>query len=312
MIAYLKFEPNYRKFEEVTAERWLRRWMGDRTWHTVWEPLFRAKFSDHYDRVSMAWFWARIYCRTPRLGYIRGGFQQMYEALGSRIRARGGTIRLGEAVQSIESGDGGQVVVETDRGTDRFDRLLVTLPTRLFAGMAPGLSPEWRAAYDWGDWLGAHCVILGLDRPLTDVYWLNINDPGYPFLALVDHANLMPSEDYGGLHPVYFGNYLPMSSPRYQQSDDEIVRDFLPAIQRINPAFDPSWIKQRWVFKAPYAQPVVTSDYHRHIPPHTTPIPNVYLANMFQVYPQDRGQNYSVRMATRVAQMIAASASTAR
>ena len=62
------------------------------------------------------------------------------------------------------------------------------------------------------------------------------------------------------------------------------------------------------VFAAPYAQPIVTVDYHNHIPPHETPLPNVFMANMFQVYPQDRGQNYSVRMANQVAELILRSA----
>jgi len=35
----------------------------------------------------------------------------------------------------------------------------------------------------------AHCLVLGPDRPLTPVYWLNVNDPGFFFMALVKHAN---------------------------------------------------------------------------------------------------------------------------
>ena len=122
----------------------------------------------------------------------------------------------------------------------------------------------------------------------------------------------MPSSDYGGLHPIYLGNYLPMSSHRFTQTDAEILSDYLPHLKRINPGFDQSWVKASWVFKAPYAQPVVTLDYPRHIPGHVTPLPNVYMANMFQVYPQDRGQNYSVKMAHEVAELMLRSVPTAR
>ena len=48
----------------------------------------------------------------------------------------------------------------------------------------------------------------------------------------------------------------------------------------------------------------VTVDYHKHIPPHETPLPGVYLANMFQVYPEDRGQNYSIKLANKVVDMV--------
>lgn len=304
VVASLKLTKDYHRFEGVTAESWLRRMMGERATALLWEPLFRAKFWQYHDRVAMSWFWARIYCRTPQLGYMRGGFQQLYDRLDERIRALGGRIELGREVKSVASDADGSVRVVTDAGDESFDRVLATLPTRLFAQLAQGLPSDWLDRYDWGDWLGAHCVVLGLDRPLTDVYWLNVNDPGYPFLALVDHGNFMPPSDYGGLFPLYLGNYLPMSNERFRQTDAEILADYLPTLKRINPAFDEGWVKQSWVFKAPYAQPVVTSEYRHHIPPHATPLRNVYLANMFQVYPQDRGQNYSVRMANDVARII--------
>ena len=96
------------------------------------------------------------------------------------------------------------------------------------------------------------------------MYWLNINDRDLPFLALVEHTNFLPPEDYGGLHLVYLGNYLPMDHPLFGQSDEEIVSTYLAAIRHIRPDVDLSWVKQHWVFRAPFAQPIVTTDYLRH------------------------------------------------
>jgi protoporphyrinogen oxidase len=173
--------------------------------------------------------------------------------------------------------------------------------------LAEDLPADYTARYDYGDFFGAHAVILGLNRQLLDgVYWLSVHDRDFPFLAVVEHTNYMPREDYGGLHVVYLGNYLPMSDPLFRRDDAEVLAEFLAALGRINPAFSQDWVVESHVFKAPYAQPIVTVDYHEHIPPHETPLPGVYLANMFQVYPQDRGQNYSVRMANQVAQQILA------
>jgi hypothetical protein len=56
------------------------------------------------------------------------------------------------------------------------------------------------------------------------------------------------------------------------------------------------------MFAAPFAQPIVTTDYRAHIPPFHTPVPGLHLANMFQVYPHDRGQNYSVALAQALVQ----------
>jgi protoporphyrinogen oxidase len=89
---------------------------------------------------------------------------------------------------------------------------------------------------------------------------------------------------------VYLGNYLPMTDPLYAERDEQVLERYYRALRQINPAFDPSWVTEYRIFKAPYAQPIVTVGYPDRVPPHTTPIANLYLANMSQVYPQDRGR----------------------
>jgi hypothetical protein len=90
----------------------------------------------------------------------------------------------------------------------------------------------------------------------------------------------------------------------FRQSKEEVLRQYLPHLKRINPHFSPDWVTESWMFAAPFAQPIVTREFPAHIPPHETPLPNLWLANMFQVYPQDRGQNYSVAMAERLVKRI--------
>jgi protoporphyrinogen oxidase len=301
-MAYLKLDPNYQRFEGQTAEEWIKRWMGQRVYEIVWRPLLESKFGEHYQKIAMPWLWSRVYCRSLALGYLRGGFYQLYTRLYERVCALGGDVQTSQTVERIEAMADGRVRVLVNGQSREFDRVICTLPTRLFMKLAVGLPEDYRRRYDWGDYQGAHCVVLSLKRPLTDVYWLSINDPGFPFLVLVEHANYVPVSDYGGERLVYLGNYLPMSDRRFSMSDQEILDWFLPYLAKINPAFDRSWVKRSWVFQAPFAQPIVTVDYHEHIPPHETPIPGLYLANMFQVYPQDRGQNYSIAMGFRVAE----------
>jgi len=104
---------------------------------------------------------------------------------------------------------------------------------------------------------------------------------------------------------VYLGNYRPMTDPLFTASKETILREFLPALARINPAFQSSWVQESWSFAAPFAQPIVTTDYRAHIPPFETPLPGLYVANMFQVYPHDRGQNYSIELAQRLVKTLA-------
>jgi len=306
--AYLKAESNYHRLEGQTAASWIKRYMGQEAYRVFWGPLLQAKFGDYAEQIAMPWFWSRVHLRSQRLGYVRGGFFRLYERLAETLTQGGAETLLNTEVRSIKS-DGSGVHVETSSGVMDFDQVLATTPSRVFMRLAPDLPDDYRARHDYGDFYGAHAVILGLNHQLMDgTYWLNIHDEGYPFLTVVEHTNYMPSADYGGLHVVYLGNYLPMSSPLFKRTSEEVLAEFLPALKRVVPAFDESWVVESHVFAAPYAQPIVTVDYHEHIPPHETPLPGVYLANMFQVYPEDRGQNYSVKMANNVsARMIEAS-----
>ena len=304
-LAALKAMPTPHMLEGKTAAEWTKRWMGANAFEVVWEPLLRGKFGDAAPEIAMSWFWARVHDRTQSLGYIRGGFQQLYDWIAGEVRRLGGETRFGTVVTSVQT-DRGDLVVQTNDGIERFERVVSTLAPRLTARLIPNLSATWRARYEWGRAYGAHCVVLALDRPLTSVYWLNVNDRGFPFMALVEHTNYMSAADYGNRHIVYLGNYRPMDDPLMRATQGEVLDSFLPHLSRINAAFDESWVKQAWLFAAPFAQPIVTTEYRYHIPPLKTPVKNLWMANMFQVYPHDRGQNYSMALAERlVARMLA-------
>ncbi|MBI3969270.1 MAG: NAD(P)/FAD-dependent oxidoreductase [Chloroflexi bacterium] len=296
MLAYLKVEWDVRRLEGKTAAPWIRQWMGKPAYDVLWGPLLKSKFGPLAEEIALPWFWARVHDRTTELGYIRGGFQLLYNRLVERIRELGGEIRLGATVTLVTKQDE-WLRVATDVGDFTFDRVVSTLPTRLTCRLAPELPEDYRLKYDWGQAYGAHVLILALRRRLTRSYWLNVNDPGYPFMALVEHTNYMPPADYGDRHLIYLGNYRPMDDPLFTMDKKAVLAELLPHLARLNPRFDQSWVTESWLFRAPFAQPIVTTEYREHIPPFDTPILGLYVANMFQVYPHDRGQNYSVALA---------------
>jgi protoporphyrinogen oxidase len=302
VMAFLKVvNPNL--LEGKVADAWLSRWMGKRTYGMLFEPLFVGKFGNLYQQIALPWFWARLHDRTTQLGYMSGGFQPLYERLVERIQQAGGKVLLGTRVEKAEQADGSWNVVSSE-GTFSFDRVISTLPTRLTCRLIPALPTDYRERYDWGQAYGAHCLILALDRQLTDSYWINICDAGYPFTSLVEHTNLRRPAEYGGRHLIYLGNYRPMNDPLLVKSKEAVLAEFLPHIKRIVPRFDETWVQESWIFKAAYAQPIVTTDYRQHIPPLHTPLENLWVANMFQVYPHDRGQNYSLELAEMLVQQL--------
>lgn len=309
-LAYLRLLPSAERLEGQTAAAWIRRRMGRRAYDVVWGPLLRGKFGELAEEIAMPWFWARVHDRTAELGYLAGGFQRLYDRLAEQIQALGGELWLGREVREIRAAPvGGLLVMHAPAGvgigtgTDEalhVDRVVSTLAVRLTCRLAPELPADYRSRHEWGQAYGAHCLVLALDRPLTDSYWMNVSDPGYPFMALVEHTNYMDPADYRGRHLVYLGNYRPMDDPLLGTPTREVVEQFAPHLARINPAFTTDWVTDAWSFAAPFAQPIVTVDYRDHIPPFETPVPGLYVASMFQVYPHDRGQNYSIDLAERL------------
>ncbi|MGW1784305.1 NAD(P)/FAD-dependent oxidoreductase [Streptomyces sp. NPDC002143] len=303
--AWLKVVRDGEKFNDRTALSWVRKWAGRRATEAVWEPLLRGKFGDRADQVSMAWLWARVHCRTFELGYLDGGFERVYATLRDRIAERGGKVEFGKRMETIrQDGEDGPVTVRTADGAEyTFDQLIVTTPQPAFAKAAdvPADDAVWRNQY-----LGATCFVLELDRSAIPYYWLNINEPDFPFLAVVEHTQMIDRAQYGGRHILYVGNYVERDDWRFTTDPAELLDRYLPYLQRLNPQFDRSWI-QDWHFsRAPFAQPVVTPEYKALIPGHGTHLSRVTLATMSQIYPQDRGQSYSVELGHKAARIAGA------
>jgi protoporphyrinogen oxidase len=190
-----------------------------------------------------------------------------------------------------------------------FDQVLMTTPNIITKKIAPSLPAPYVAVMDTVRYQWATCLVLALDRPLSDFYWLSIGDE-LPFVACVEHTNFMPVERYGGKHVVYLSNYVPPDHPVLKMDADEVFQSYLAGVRRINGDFDPSWVQEKWLFKDPGGQPVITTHYSRSIPDMRTGIDGLYLSNTTQVYPEDRGQNYSLLLGEKVAAMMDADGRT--
>jgi len=146
--------------------------------------------------------------------------------------------------------------------------------------------------------------VLVLDRPLSHVYWLNIADRAVPFVAVIEQTNFIGPEHYGGNHIAYIANYLARQDRLFSLKDTELLEEYLPHLRKINPQFDRSWIKEWHYHREEAAQPVIATHYSQRIPPFQTPYKNLYLANTTQIYPEDRGTNYSVRLGRQMAKLL--------
>ncbi len=316
VILYLQHTRNWRAFERTTADAWIPRWAGRQAYEVLWRALLSGKFGDAYEQVSMAWFWGKVYLRggsrkglgAERLGYPEGSFQVLTDALVESIRRQGGVLHTATPVRRIlpEEGRARYLLLEGGTQAGPFDAIVATVPSPAFLEMVPELPEPYVRLVAGIRYQVALCLVLQLRRPLSPIYWLNISDPESPFVGAIEHTNYIPPEVYGGRHILYLTNYLAPGHPYLGCSKEELLAHYLPGIRRINPAFTPDWVEELWLFQDPGAQPVVTPHYSQRIPSHRTPIPGLYLANTTQIYPEDRGTNYSVRLGRKIAREVMA------
>ncbi|MBI2856588.1 MAG: FAD-dependent oxidoreductase, partial [Chloroflexi bacterium] len=226
-----------------------------------------------------------------------------------RIKELGGEVHLSTPVRSITVEDGRATGLEVpgERGgtvSRPFDAVLATTPSYVFPRLVPSLPQDYVKRLQGVTYLAAVLVILVLKEPLSHIYWLNIADRSIPFVGLIEQTNFVDPSLYGGKHILYISNYLGEDSPLFHMKDSDLLEEYIPHLQKINPRFDRSWIEEWHYHKVAAAQPIIGTNYSQRIPDHRTPIRNLYLANTTQVYPEDRGTNYRVRMGKHVAGLI--------
>lgn len=301
---------DYKDFENITASSWIQANAGRKVYEKVWKPLLITKFQDQFENVSMAWFWGKIKLRGTSnekgrevLGYIDGSTGNLIRRLEEEIAVRGSKIFLNCHVNHIDKKDVFQV--NTSRGMFSFDRIICTSPMPEFIRIAKNILPaDYTAREDEIKYTAVTCMILILDRQFTKYYWLNIGDAAIPFGGLIEHTNLLGCERYGGDHILYISNYVFEDSIYCKMDADEMLDKYIPYLKSINPSFEKSWVKNKFLFKDRYAQPVIKTGYSKIKPGFETPVKGLYISNMCCIYPEDRGMNYAVRDGMGVSGML--------
>jgi protoporphyrinogen oxidase len=304
----------WRELEDLTAEEWLVRLGGREVYDVVWRPLLEGKFGPYAGEISAVWFWNKLKLRGGSRGkggeevlaYYKGGFAALAEQLARSICSNGGMIRLECRVVNLLARDGLVAGVTTEQGPLDADAVLATPALPIVADLVePHVAPEYVSDLRRINYLANICVVLELDRSLSETYWLNVNDPGFPFVGVIEHTNFEPAESYNGRRLVYLSKYLPETDELYLMPDDDVIRFCLEHLRRMFPALQTEWVLAAHVWRARYAQPIVVRRYGEMIPAVETPLPGLYLSSMAQVYPEDRGTNYAIREGRAAGQKVA-------
>jgi protoporphyrinogen oxidase len=277
----------------ITARDFVESRLGERIYHSFFEPLLKSKFGQNADLVSAAWLISRVAIRSDRgvsgehLGYIKGGFSVFIDRLIRFARERGCQIRNGNPVTSVV-----QITSSSKAGWEIngefFDIVIGTVSPRILQGLGvPGIPSI--------PYQGAACLTLALTRDVTKgIYWLNITDPA-PYGAVVSHTNFAPFEWYGE-HIVYLASYF--SGEPDPAIQEKMLSDFCTKF-----SVDPGEIRWSRIAIDSEAGPLYLTGYRDHL---TNPtVPGLFLAGMFspENYPE-RSIEGSVRAAKRVVEGI--------
>ena len=333
-VLRLTARTDWERMDDIGALDWLRRASGDRALESVWTPLMLGKFGDDSERIPLAWLWSKFRLRRKlrgsgatkeQLGYPRGSFHAICQALAADIRKLGGEIIVDREVLRVTQ-DG-----VDDRGEPRYvlqcagpgayrkrsgespaeaalegraDVVLLTTPTFITRRLA-----DWPADYAarLDDWTYETAVVLLLElrRQYSPTYWTNIADTNVPFLGLVEHTNLVPAERYPARY-LYVSNYVAGGDPLTKMNTEALLDHYVAALGLMNPRFDRRDVLRYWSFREEAAQPIPRIGNRHRILPFASPRRGLYLANTTQIYPEDRGTNYAARIGREVAERIAA------
>ena len=304
---------NWQELEDKTAAEWLKQLGGEKVYQVIWEPLLKGKFGPVAEQISAVWFWNKLKLRggsrgkggEERLAYFKGGFVALAEALAERIQAQGGKVITNSKVAIIQPA-AKRWQISSSTGESTVDHVIVTTALPIFADIIQDwASSDYLASLRRINYLANVCLVLQLKHSLSNTYWLNVNDPSFPFVGVIEHTNFELPESYAGRHIVYLSKYLPHTDVLYQMNANQMLDYALPYLQKMFPALQRDWVLDHHLWKARWSQPVVEKHYSRLIPAEQGPKPGLHLCSMAQIYPEDRGTNYAIREGRSIGKRLA-------
>ena len=310
---------NWRALEQIPVVRWLEKLSGKRATANIWTPLLRAKFDGSFDDVPATYIWSRLVRMTDtrdkaskeQMVSLRGGYMELVKRLVAAIESKGGEVRCGATVEQLLVEDGRVTGLRVDGEEIASDNVVLTLQTP----MARKLLPAEAAAADaqWSQlesYLGIVCMLLVLKRSLTPYYTLNITDSRIPFTGVIETTNLIGPENMGGYHLVYLPKYVAPGSPYARMDNEQLIPEFLGHLRTMFPDLTDDDIAAVRVGRERYVEPLHPVGATDRIPPITSPIEGLFLANTTQIYPQLTNGEASVRFAEHIAAEVQRSASS--
>lgn len=297
---------DWETLDKISAKDWFEAWSGTKAYDRLWRRLMDLKFYEFADEVSAAWIWQRIKrignsrksLFEERLGYINGGTETLVDALTANITALGGRIHYNARAAQFLINESQIVGVKTASGqVFEAPQVISTIPTPYVVDLFDEQNAAQRAPYQAIENVGVVCVLLKLDQPVTDNFWVNVSDEAHEIPGFVEFSNLRPTGDE---YVVYVPFYMPHTNTKFGRPDDAFLSESLACMQAVNPEITDANVKATCVARLKHAQPVCDIGFAAKIPNHHTPIKGLQIADTCFYYPEDRGVSESIKFAKKM------------
>ena len=315
LVLHARLHKDWRELDDVTVRDYITRVAGENVYRVVWEPLFRGKFGEDADSISAAWLWSKLVDRGGSrgaggrevLGYLRGGLGRVFDELRCRLEATGHHVHRNAPVRRLVSRAGRAIdAIETPEGVFDTDVVVSGVHTPQLAELLPDAFAGYRSDLRRIRFLANVCLVLTLRKSLSDFYWTNVTDTSLPFVGIIEQTRWADRSDFSNRHVAYVSAYVPPTDPRLSMDADELLRFYLPHIRRMFPTFDESLVEACHAWRERYTQPIVQTGYRHLVPEVRSPVENLYVCTMAQIYPNDRQVSNGVECARRTAETVLA------
>lgn len=311
-VLYSKYSTDWKKIENISAERWLRDWLGEDAFDIFWKTLLNLKFGDKAGQVSAAWIWSRIkrVANSRKgffkecYGFIEGGTKVFINAVAEKIKLKGGEIELSTPVREIVIKKGRVEGIRTNKKEFKFDIIISTVPLPELLKIKSDLPPDYFERLSRIKNIGIVCALFLLKKPLTENFWLNIKDPHINLPGLIEYTNLNDLAYFENMFLVYVPQYISALAPRFLRPDNEILDEYFSYLKMIRPDLKDSDLIAFKVFRDPYAQPIPEKGFSKMLPDMRTPISNLLIADSSFYFPEDRTIDQSIMVGKKLARLV--------
>jgi protoporphyrinogen oxidase len=287
-----------------SAKDWLIKIFGSEVFTKIWQPLLQGKFGSMYEDLSAIWIWKKLVLRggsrakdgREYLIYFNGSFKELTKKIEQQIIINGGNVTKNFLTNKITFDSQGSLnISSSDERHVQADQIIFTTPPEISAKLSKEIIPtSLLKALNRVKYLGNVCMVLFLKKPLSDFYWLNINDPEFPYVGIIEHTNFDQKFLEQDLSVVYLSRYCPINDEYYLMEDEELLNFSLTALQKMFPRFKRDHLFDFSVWRSEHSQPFMERNYQDIIPPIMLIENKVFQTSMANIYPEDRGTNFAV------------------